>query len=57
MFTQLNRKKQKNLKYISRSILYKYINLGFEPQILEHLFWRTALLAVSDPSRIIVDNT
>ena len=35
----------------------KYINPGFKPQILEHLFWRTAPLAVSDPCSILVDNT
>ena len=35
--------------------LCKYINLGFKPQILEHLFWRTVPLAVSDPCSILLD--
>ena len=35
----------------------EYINPGFKPQILEHLFWRTVPLAVSDLCSILVDNT
>ena len=34
-----------------------YINLGFKPQILEHLLWRTIPLVASDPCGILVDKT
>ena len=38
----------------SLETLCQYIYLGFEPQIREHLFWRTVPLAVSAPCSILV---
>ena len=35
--------------YFSISMLFKYINLGFKTQILEHFFWRIVPLAVFNP--------
>ena len=37
--------------------LRKCIYLGFWPQILEHLLWRTVTLAVSPPCSTLVNNT
>ena len=37
--------------------LGKWIYLGLQPQVLQHVLWKTVPLAVSTPCSILVSNT